>query len=251
MPVSIMEMIPDPSQDQIAAAAAERILSRRDAILREQKDIKTQQATLAARERELDRELTECRAAARFFNLDFDPSIEEPDPDGLKGRIHDYLRRANQLEAEGSSAEAAARLRHRAASLSDQLQFMASNLFKPIEKGPLLTTDRKIAPNPRTYVLRFEERKIPKIRDIILDQLKVAGESGLRSAIIQKYIETAYSAQIHDKTVGMTLYRLSKELLVHRFGQTWFYGPPASSSLLVKPENPGVGTPGLINIPSE
>jgi hypothetical protein len=85
---------------------------------------------------------------------------------------------------------------------------------------------------------------MPKVRDIVLDQLRGAGNSGAKAAAVRQYIETTYSTKIHEKTVGMTLYRLSQDNAVHRKGQIWFFGPPPANGLAAESENPGAGTPG-------
>ncbi len=88
---------------------------------------------------------------------------------------------------------------------------------------------------------------MPRIRDIVLEQLRIAMPDGQKVGPIKKYIETTYSTQLHEKTVGMTLYRLSKDNLVHRKGQTWFYVPQAGLTPTADAENPGAQTPGPIN----
>lgn len=80
--------------------------------------------------------------------------------------------------------------------------------------------------------------EMPRVSDIVLDRLKVAGKTGSKAAPIQAYIESTYSTKIHDKTVGMTLYRLQKERRVRRRGHTWFIAPETM--------NPGVAAPGLV-----
>ena len=91
---------------------------------------------------------------------------------------------------------------------------------------------------------------MPKIRDIVLDQLREAGNRGQKAAPIQKYIEESYHTLLHEKTVGMTLWRLSKEDMVYRKGQTWFYGAQAGQTSTVTTENPGAETPGSIQLDS-
>lgn len=78
--------------------------------------------------------------------------------------------------------------------------------------------------------------EMPRVSDIVLDRLKEAGKAGTKAAPIQHYIETTYGTKIHDKTVGMTLYRLQKDGLVRRDGYTWFIAGKAM--------NPGAATPG-------
>lgn len=78
----------------------------------------------------------------------------------------------------------------------------------------------------------------PPIRTIALDQLRAAPH-GLKAALIREHAERKFGMVLHEKTVGMTLYRLSKENLVHRDGHTWFFGPSPT-----EPRNPGADTPG-------
>jgi hypothetical protein len=76
----------------------------------------------------------------------------------------------------------------------------------------------------------------PPIKDIVLDRLKTAGPKGSKAAPIRDHIERVYGEKIHEKTVGMTLYRLAKDGLVRREGRTWFLAQQAGS--------PGAVTPG-------
>jgi hypothetical protein len=82
---------------------------------------------------------------------------------------------------------------------------------------------------------------MPRVREVILDRLKEAGDKGDKAANIRQFIETTYSTEIHEKTVGMTLYRLLKRNEVRRKGHTWFFVPPKAGT-----KNPGASTPGSI-----
>lgn len=73
---------------------------------------------------------------------------------------------------------------------------------------------------------------MPRIADIIMDRLNIAGPSGSKSAGIRQFILDTYDADIHDKTVSMTLNRLLKEGLVRREGHIWF-------SASAEAKNPG------------
>jgi hypothetical protein len=83
----------------------------------------------------------------------------------------------------------------------------------------------------------------PPIRAIVLERLVAAGDAGLKAADIRKYIEETYSAEIHEKTVGMTLYRLLKDEVVRREGHNWFIVPHKAET-----KNPGGETPGQIEM---
>lgn len=81
----------------------------------------------------------------------------------------------------------------------------------------------------------------PPVRMIVLDRLGAALPNGLKAADIRRYIDDTYKSEVHDKTVGMTLYRLLKDGLARREGHTWFSVPPESKTKI-----PGVGAPGLV-----
>jgi hypothetical protein len=80
---------------------------------------------------------------------------------------------------------------------------------------------------------------MPTIREMVLDRLKEAGDEGTKARPIRAFVEDKLGRELHAKTVGMTLYRLSKEGLARSEGHTWF---------LVEAEaetgNPGAVTPG-------
>lgn len=82
--------------------------------------------------------------------------------------------------------------------------------------------------------------EMPRIADIVLERLRIAGTDGSKAAEIRRHILRTYKADIHEKTVGMTLYRLQKDGKVARDGHTWFL---ASSEA----KNPGAATPGPNN----
>jgi hypothetical protein len=70
----------------------------------------------------------------------------------------------------------------------------------------------------------------PKVRDTVLEKLKLAGDKGLKAADVRKYYEDTFSTELHEKTIGMTLYRLSKESLARREGRTWYYVAPGGDA---------------------
>jgi hypothetical protein len=85
-----------------------------------------------------------------------------------------------------------------------------------------------------------ESLERPRIRDRILDHLKSVGR-GLKAAEIREYLLAGHGIKTHEKTVGMTLYRLSQEGLVRRDGRTWFFVPPEAET-----KSPGGSAPGSI-----
>jgi hypothetical protein len=71
----------------------------------------------------------------------------------------------------------------------------------------------------------FESTGETTIREAVLEQLKMAGEKGAKASSIRRVIESMIGRQLHYKTVGMTLYRLSERGLVRREGYFWFITP--------------------------
>lgn len=96
-----------------------------------------------------------------------------------------------------------------------------------------LRADQPVAPQPAPSQGQH------KIKDLVLDRLKVASDRGTRAAEIRQFIAATYGMETHEKTVGMTLYRLLKRGLARREGVTWFFVPPEAEK-----KNPGAGTPG-------
>lgn len=82
----------------------------------------------------------------------------------------------------------------------------------------------------------------PTISDAILAFLKDCGASGAKVSAVKGQLAKAYGIETHEKTPGMTLYRLLKDGKVRRDGRIWFYVDPTVSG---KTENPGGDAPGF------
>jgi hypothetical protein len=203
--------------DPVSPAAIAAIVAKRDEILKERADIRAKSAALSMRDRELDRELADCRAAARLFGAKIEfPADDTPIIDGQRRfvaswRTLDSAQHIAPVTGSLSVKPATAKSAHTEKALAAIQE--ALNLAEPSE--------------------------MPRISDVVLDRLKAAGKNGTKAAPIQRYIESTYGKKIHDKTVGMTLYRLAKDELVQRDGHTWF--------ITEKGMNPGAVTPGQIN----
>ena len=246
-------MIESATPEQIRDAAAAKIFARRDLLLREQLQIKRDQETLAERERQLDRELAECKAAAKFFGISFDPPPDERQLLEMRNRAEMSRRRAESARTRGDLAEAE-EWEHRSRVFERRSLRIAEEIERNKGQGELVVRPDPQASNPGTTTAASLPPsqvpvipKRPKLRDVILDQLRAASPTGLKAAPIKRYFENTYSTKIHSKTTGMTLYRLSGEKLVHRQGQTWFYGPQAGQSPTAVLKDPGASTPGGIH----
>lgn len=102
---------------------------------------------------------------------------------------------------------------------------------------------------PTSQITEPPPPPMPSVREIVLEQLKGAGTVGLRAANIRDYVLRTYDKVLHEKTVGMTLYRLSLNGQARREGHVWFSVPsknglPLPSSSELETESPGAATPG-------
>lgn len=84
-------------------------------------------------------------------------------------------------------------------------------------------------------------------KNMTLAMLERSYPDPLKAAAVQEAIEFATGAKYHEKTAGMTLYRLSREGLARREGHWWYFVPEDQRNK----ENPGSGDqpddPGLFN----
>jgi hypothetical protein len=102
-------------------------------------------------------------------------------------------------------------------------------------------TEEGPAVEPGAAKIPIPPAEMPKIWKVVRNYLKEAGERGAKASEIRAFIQEKYARTVHEKTVGMTLYRLSKlkSPPVRREGHTWFFVPPPAET-----ENPGGEAPG-------
>lgn len=96
--------------------------------------------------------------------------------------------------------------------------------------NPLLFPSDQIAPPPAaspalTAALTAEEPKT--IKERILEAVERAYPKAVRAAVLRQYLEDEFRIKTHEKTVGMTLYRLLRDGYVRRKGWDWFFVPEA------------------------
>jgi hypothetical protein len=103
---------------------------------------------------------------------------------------------------------------------------------KPIEL-PLSSDDAGAA---------TESEKDATVRELVLARLQQSGSSGDKAADIRAHIEKVRGTTLHEKTVGMYLYRLSQEGAARREGRTWFFVAPVEQT-----KNPGAEDAGATN----
>lgn len=75
-----------------------------------------------------------------------------------------------------------------------------------------------------------DARHTPRIRDAILEYLQGLGDAGANVGQVRRHLTDAYGLSVHEKTPGMTLYRLLKDEMVRREGRTWYYAKASSGN---------------------
>src|SRR5262249_15845106 len=150
------------------------IIERRDEILKVRAALRAERERLAQRDRELDRELADCRAAARLFGA----KIEFPETDATATLLQlRSLAHAHQT----TPAEAFEEFR------------------KKINATGVQGVTVRTAKDALAEAIAIPKSPMPRVADIVLDRLKAAGAKGTRASRIQGYIQNTYNAKIHDK----------------------------------------------------
>jgi hypothetical protein len=113
----------------------------------------------------------------------------------------------------------------------------ARNALTPLREyftnlAPLELSEKLSPPAPQNSV----PPPMPKVADVALERLATAGSKGLKAVEIRAYIAHVYHQEIHEKTVGMTLYRLQKKGKVTHDGHLWFLASKVAT-------NSGAATP--------
>jgi hypothetical protein len=95
-------------------------------------------------------------------------------------------------------------------------------------------------PKPSSKTETHSSSQTVTVREGVLAKLKADAEKGFKAADIRAFLASAYGMQLHEKTVGMTLYRLSQDGLARREGRTWFFVPQTAEM-----KNPAGDTAGF------
>ncbi len=112
-----------------------------------------------------------------------------------------------------------------------ELTVSARTLNLPVD---WLNEDQGLVVSPSEFfTVHYSHRKMPEplakpkpFKDRALELLVEAYPEPLKAADIRKQIEAETRTKYHEKTAGMSLYRLSQDDLVRREGKDlWFYVP--------------------------
>ena len=207
-----------------AELAEKEVVERRDRLVGRRTELLRQRAAIISELRNIDHDLRDCEATARFFGLALEfPPDEREEYD----RIRAAYREKELREREVARARI---LREEARQSVMQLDLVAEADFKELE--PVSNQTKQVIKS---------DRGRPTVREVSLNLLEGAGSTGMKADRIREYLDRTYGLSVHEKTVGMTLYRLSRDGLVRRTGHTWFLVQPETEG-----KNPGVGAPGSV-----
>jgi hypothetical protein len=166
-----------------------------------------------------------------FAVFDFDLVTDDDVWNKLKAAIG---AQAFDLAIENGRAAAAINNQEQAPSEEQQPQ------SKGTQADAQVQTSGTEGRNSEAEALSLGISEAPTVRDGVLKRLQAAGSKGAKAIELRAFFEETYGIKIHEKTVGMTLYRLSRDHLVRREGRTWFIAPPKAEAM-----NPGAATPGF------
>lgn len=142
-------------------------------------------------------------------------------------RVEEAGKRAVALKAAfgafGFDPDSASMWEDVRAALGDDDYARAARLGRPASEPTLNFDDDSTAvPEPLGVADAAQGYGAPSIRAMVAEELKNAGPAGAQAAAIRRTIENRLARKLHDKTIGMTLYRLARSGAAHRSGRTWF-----------------------------
>jgi hypothetical protein len=174
--------------------AVDALQQRAIELIAERKNVRRRLLGDSIRDQQIDRDLNGCVAGARALEseLTLPPNTFANPP--IQAQLNAFVQSRNAIAAA-------------APQLGPEFGLESGG---PVDEGD----EAELQP------------EMPRSADIIVDRLTVAGTDGSKAAEIRRFILNTYDADIHEKTVGMTLYRLQKDGVVRRDGHVWFLGPP-------------------------
>jgi hypothetical protein len=88
-------------------------------------------------------------------------------------------------------------------------------------------------------------RTTPSVRDLVTEQLQRAHPEPLRAAALRDWLLEHQKMDVHEKTVGMTLYRLAQKGLARRERHNWFWVPETERDNRPEGQSQSGGHPDL------
>ncbi len=135
----------------------------------------------------------------------------------VRALIQDEMKRLRSIERELEDCDAASRLfgQHEAADDASEFTGGQPKMTSPRELGGALSPSTQTVPSLK-----------PSFKEAAIEFLQKVYPRGLKATHIRALAQSHYGLTAHEKTAGMTLYRLKKEGLVRRNGLYWYFMAP-------------------------
>lgn len=157
----------------------------------------------------------------------------------LTKEMFDFVRKRDRVEREIEDCMAAARVfggEEPAKRMDEAVSYALNNAVFRATRNALV---HHVRPEwPRSRKVLFKDAALRVLRDV--------HPEGLKAAEVRERVSAQYGLDSHEKTAGMTLYRLKKEGLVRRDGFTWFFVPPSQREAQSAQEDPDDAASGSV-----
>ena len=131
------------------------------------------------------------------------------------------------------------RLKNEAGAEAYTKAIRAGEALSKVQAIKSASEPHKSEENVETNLVPTHGSETPTVREGVLARLKAIHPKGSKAGELRTFMEETYAMELHEKTVGMTLYRLSQDQKVRRDGRTWFFVPPVADT-----KNPAGDTAG-------
>ena len=132
----------------------------------------------------------------------------------VRALIQNEMKRLRSIERELEDCDAASRIfgQHEAAEDTNEVTAAGQ---------PKITSPRELGGTPSPFTQTVPSLK-PSFKEAAIEFLQKVYPRGLKATHIRALAQSHYGIGAHEKTAGMTLYRLKKEGLVRRNGLYWY-----------------------------
>jgi hypothetical protein len=200
--------------DAMKEEAKKEIIRDRDRLLLERIHFYLVAYTANDRLKKIEAKLQKGKAAAEYFGIQMDYPAVKPDIfDFVHGRSDDFMWSAAKLKESMDSRSNNNWLPTGFATIEEVNTYVEDKLSQSNIDGNIIAQIEG--------VIKADTKAT--IAEISLELLLEAKESGMKAATIRSTIETELGRSIHEKSVGMTLYRLAQDEKVFRRGHIWFH----------------------------
>ncbi|MCH7543171.1 MAG: hypothetical protein IIB65_06000 [Proteobacteria bacterium] len=136
----------------------------------------------------------------------------------VRALIQDKMKRLRSIERGLEDCDAASRLFGQHEAADDASEFTGGG-------KPKVTPPRELGGTPSPLTQTVPSLK-PSFKEAAIEFLQKVYPRGLKATHIRALTQSHYGISAHEKTAGMTLYRLKKEGLVRRNGLYWYFLAP-------------------------